>query len=141
MTTNSAAQKVQEVEKPTMTVVKPQTEKKAEVKNLQKKAEDAESTPVVQEKPKPLTIEEIKRKSEVLSRLAAKYDLLQEKRRRVENFKISHDHDSASVQVSDAHGEVFESNSPKTIGKLLEFWFAEFSEAIQETENQMREIA
>ena len=72
--------------------------------------------------PKLLTIDEIKRKNEVLRRLTAKYDTLQDKRRRVENFKISHDTDTATVTVSDATGEVFESNSPKTIGKLIEFW-------------------
>lgn len=126
-------------ETPKMTVVKPQEEKKAEVINKEK-AEDVSFTPVIQEI-KPLTIEEIKRKSEVLSRLSAKYDQLQEKRKRVENFKISHDKDSTIVSVSDSHGEIFESTSPKTIGRLLDFWFEEFSEGLKETERQMREIA
>lgn len=139
MSKNSAAQKVQEAEAPKMTVVKPQEEKKAEVIN-KTKAEDVSFSPVVQEI-KPLTIEEIKRKSEVLSRLAAKYDQLQEKRKKVENFKLSHDKDSTLVRVFDSGGEVFESSSPKTIGRLLDFWFEEFSEGLQETEKQMREIA
>lgn len=139
MNKNSAAQKVQEAEAPKMTVVKPQEEKKAEVIN-KTKAEDVSFSPVVQEI-KPLTIEEIKRKSEVLSRLAVKYDQLQEKRKQVENFKLSHDKDSTLVRVFDSGGEVFESSSPKTIGRLLDFWFEEFSEGLKETEKQMREIA
>lgn len=139
MNKNSAAQKVQEAAAPKMTVVKPQEEKKAEVIN-KTKAEDVSFSPVVQEI-KPLTIEEIKRKSEVLSRLAVKYDQLQEKRKKVENFKLSHDKDSTLVRVFDSGGEVFESSSPKTIGRLLDFWFEEFSEGLQETEKQMREIA
>jgi len=87
------------------------------------------------------SIEEIKRKSEVLSRLTAKWDNLSEKRRKVENFAISHDGDTASATIRDAHGEVFESNSPKTIGQLIEFWKSEFSEAISKVEQEMREIA
>ena len=139
MKNNAAAQTAQQVEKPTMTVVKQQEEKKAEVIN-KAKAEDVVFSPVVQEL-KSLTIEEIKRKSEVLSRLAAKYDQLQEKRKQVENFKLSHDKDSTLVSVSDSNGEVFESSSPKTIGRLLDFWFEEFTEGLKETEKQMREIA
>ena len=139
MKNNAAAQTAQQVEKPTMTVVKPQEEKKAEVIN-KAKAEDVVFSPVVQEL-KSLTIEEIKRKSEVLSRLAAKYDQLQEKRKQVENFKLSHDKDSTLVSVSDSNGEVFESSSSKTIGRLLDFWFEEFTEGLKETEKQMREIA
>ena len=87
---------------------------------------------------KVLTIDDIKRKNEVLRRLTAKYDTLQDKRRKVENFKISHDTDTASVTVSDATGEVFESNSPKTIGKLIEFWTEEFNNALAEVEKEIR---
>ena len=96
--------------------------------------------PIITEKPVQ-SIEDIKRKSEVLSRLTVKWDTLAEKRRRVENFAISHDGDTASAIVRDSQGEVFESNSPKTIGKLIEFWKAEFSEAIANVEKEMREIA
>ncbi len=100
----------------------------------------AEPTPVHIEKPVQ-SIEDIKRKSEVLNRLTVKWDTLTEKRRKVENFAISHDGDTSSAIVRDSHGEVFESNSPKTIGKLIEFWKAEFSEAIANVEKEMREIA
>ena len=56
----------------------------------------------------------------------------------MENFKISHDTDTASVTVSDATGEVFESNSPKTIGKLIEFWTEEFNGKDEESAQRMR---
>ena len=100
----------------------------------------AAPAPISEVKPV-LSIEDIKRKSEVLSRLSVKWDSLAEKRRRVENFAISHDGDTASAIIRDAQGEVFESNSPKTIGQLIEFWKAEFSEAIANVEKDMREIA
>ena len=100
----------------------------------------AAPAPIAEAKPV-LSIEDIKRKSEVLSRLSVKWDSLAEKRRRVENFAISHDGDTASAIIRDAQGEVFESNSPKTIGQLIEFWKAEFSEAIANVEKEMREIA
>ena len=105
-------------------------------------AEEAATAPAPITEVKPvLSIEDIKRKSEVLSRLSVKWDSLAEKRRRVENFAISHDGDTASAIIRDAQGEVFESNSPKTIGQLIEFWKAEFSEAIANVEKEMREIA
>ena len=105
-------------------------------------AEEAATAPAPIAEVKPvLSIEDIKRKSEVLSRLSVKWDSLAEKRRRVENFAISHDGDTASAIIRDAQGEVFESNSPKTIGQLIEFWKAEFSEAIANVEKEMREIA
>ena len=104
-------------------------------------AEEATAPAPIIEAKQVQSIEDIKRKSEVLSRLAVKWDTLAEKRRRVENFAISHDGDTASAIVRDSQGEVFESNSPKTIGKLIEFWKSEFSEAIANVEMEMREIA
>ena len=108
--------------------------------NAAPEAIQAAPAPIAEAKPV-LSIEDIKRKSEVLSRLSVKWDSLAEKRRRVENFAISHDGDTASAIIRDAQGEVFESNSPKTIGQLIEFWKAEFSEAIANVEKDMREIA
>ena len=108
--------------------------------NAAPEAIQAAPAPIAEVKPV-LSIEDIKRKSEVLSRLSVKWDSLAEKRRRVENFAISHDGDTASAIIRDAQGEVFESNSPKTIGQLIEFWKAEFSEAIANVEKEMREIA
>jgi len=152
MKNDSTARKVQEVI-PTMTITEPTAkEKTAKVINFKSSAEDAKSEPITQEvkpepteaitqevKPEPTaaitekpiqSIEDIKRKSEVLSRLTSKWDSLIEKRKRVENFAISHDGDTASAIIKDAHGEIFESNSPKTISRLIEFCKDEFSEAI-----------
>lgn len=159
MKNQATAQKVQEVI-PTMTIAEPTAkEKNAKVINFKSSAEDVKSEPITSEavaelqtqpttEPAPVieakptrSIEEIKRQSEVLSRLSTKWDELNEKRRRVENFAISHDTDTAAVRVKDANGEVFESNSPKTIGQLIEFWKVEFSEAIANVEKEMREIA
>lgn len=126
-----------------------ETEQKFLVVSMKKEQEQIKDVPITEEfypteqgkieqvKPQP-TIEEIKRKNEILRRLTAKYDVLQEKRQRVENFEISHDQDTASVTVSDATGEVFESNSPKTIGKLIEFWKEEFNSALLELEKEIR---
>ena len=127
MKQNSPAQKLEQSEKPVLQLVKSE-----ETTNEVKPTEQVKTI---------LTIDEIKRKNEVLRRLTAKYDLLQDKRRRVENFAISHDQDTASVTVSDATGEVFESNSPKTINKLIEFWKEEFNSALSEVEKEIRENA
>jgi len=162
MSKNGSAQKAQDNEfsKSHLFVVKPNTkEASAKVVNFKASAEDTasepitevieavkvpevvtEPTPIIEAKPVQ-SIEDIKRKSEVLNRLTVKWDTLTEKRRKVENFAISHDGDTSSAIVRDSHGEVFESNSPKTIGKLIEFWKAEFSEAIANVEKEMREIA
>lgn len=151
MKNQATAQKVHEVI-PTMTIVeKTAPEKTAKVINFKANAEDtaseviapeATAEPTTSVEVKPIqSIEDIKRKSEVLSRLTAKWDRLSEKRRKVENFSISHDGDTASAIIRDAQGEVFESNSPKTIGQLIEFWKAEFTEAIAQVEKEMREIA
>ena len=152
MKNQAAAQKVQDVI-PTMTIAEPTAkEKTAKVINFKSSAEDVKSEPTIPEEVKPIqteaitekpvqSIEDIKRKSEVLSRLTVKWDALNEKRKRVENFAISHDGDTAAVRVFDASGEVFESNSPKTINKLVEFWKAEFTETLENVEKEMREIA
>ena len=156
MKQNATAQKAQETNS-TLTIVEKETsEKNAKVINFQSNAVDTPSEEVKtelraeqpKEEPKEVqevkpiqSIDEIKRKSEVLSRLSAKWDNLNEKLRRIENFAISHDGDTANVIVKDAQGEIFDSNSPKTIGKLIEFWKVEFSNVIAEVEKEMREIA
>ena len=163
MKNNAAAQKAQSDDflKNHLHIVKPgATVASEKVSKLQEKAEDVQAEPIdqEQEQPKeatpiapeqaaepktiaPPTIEDIKRKAELLTRLSKKYDDLISKLHRVEDFVISHDQETASVKVRDAMNFTFESNSPKTIGKLIEFWKDEFSEAIKETEKQMREIA
>lgn len=156
MEKNGAAQNAQRNATPLTVVQNQKGENKTPIINLKKAAEEVKAEEVttqeqtkepIQEQPKtisqdkPLSIEEIKRKHEKLSRLTAKWDELTEKRRRVENFSISHDQDTATARVRDANGETFDSNSPKTISKLIEFWLDEFSEGIQKIEKELRELA
>ena len=126
MKTTSTAQKMeQKNEIPMLTVVTPEKEVKTEIH-----AEPAKTEAV---KP-PLTIEDIKRKNEVLKRLTDKYDRLQDKLRRVENFKLSSDRETATIVVTDSNGEEFMSNSQKTLVQLIAFWHDEFKQAIAEVE-------
>ncbi|MDR1981337.1 MAG: hypothetical protein LBQ39_06950 [Tannerellaceae bacterium] len=83
------------------------------------------------------TIEELKNRAVTLHLLKCKHDELNEKRKRLEKFAISHDSENASIYVTDADGEEFKSSSPKSIRRLIEFWKTEFSEAIEEIEAQM----
>lgn len=140
MKNNAAAQTAQEVEKPKMTVVKPQEGKpKAEVIN-KVGAEVVQFTPV-QEQQQVNTIEDIKRKGELLTLLTKRHDDLIAKRKRLESFAITNDNDTAEILLHDAKGENFKSHSPKAIERFIEFCKDEFTEAIKETENDMREIA
>ena len=141
MKTNSTAPKLeQKNELPVLTVVIPEKD----VQNEQKTdvTPEAPAEPAkVEEAKKQLTIEEIKRKNEILRRLVAKHEDISLKLWRIENFKISADRETATVQVTDASGEEFQSNSPKTIGKLIEFWTDEFKNALAEIEKEIRENA
>lgn len=101
--------------------------------------QDSTETKQVAE-PKALTIEELKRKSELMGRLVRKYDDLKEKHRQVENFIVSHNKDTAKIAIYDEQGEQFETNSPKTLERVLEFWLVEFSEAMQKTETEIRTL-
>ena len=103
-------------------------------------AETAPPAKVEAVKPQP-TIEDIKRKNEVLKRLTDKYDRLQDKLRRVENFKLSSDRETATIVVTDSNGEEFRSNSQKTLVQLIAFWHDEFKQAIAEVEKEIRENA
>ena len=81
MKTTSTAQKMeQKNEIPMLTVVTPEKEVKTEIP-----AEPAKTEAV---KPQ-LTIEEIKRKNEILRRLTQRYDEVSLKLFKIENFKIS----------------------------------------------------
>ena len=133
MKTTSTALKIeQKNEIPMLTVVTPEKEVKTEIP-----AEPAKTEAV---KPQ-LTIEDIKRKNEVLKRLTDKYDRLQDKLRRVENFKLSSDRETATIVVTDSNGEEFMSNSQKTLVQLIAFWHDEFKQAIAEVEKEIRENA
>ena len=72
--------------------------------------------------------------------LNQKHDSLTEKMKRLERFSIVHEKENAQIQIVDAKGEEFESNSPKSISKLIEFWKDEFKEAINEVETEIRKV-
>ena len=150
MKTTSTAQKMeQKNEIPMLTVVTPEKEVKTEapaeeVKNEANpgKAPEETAPPAKVEavKPQP-TIEEIKRKNEILRRLTQRYDEVSLKLFKIENFKISSDRETSSVFLTDANGENFQSNSPKTVQKVIQFWTDEFKNALEEIEKEIRENA
>ncbi len=107
-------------------------------KGVKPTAKAPKATAEPQAQPKILTLEEIKRKNEVLSRLMERHESVSRKLKSVENFQISHDRDTATVLVTDASGESFESNSPKTIKQLIDFWKKEFNEALTALEEEIR---
>lgn len=147
MATNATAPKLEQ--KTALKIVKSQDEK--EVKATAKKAttEKATTEKAIVKKATAekatevkatarLTINEIKRKNEILTRLTERHDRLSGKLNRLENFAISHDRELATVKVTDSRGEEFKSNSPKTIKKLIEFWKTEFNDAIAELEQEIQ---
>lgn len=95
----------------------------------------------VKEEKQVLTIDDLKNRASLMVVLSEKHSLLLEKKRSLERFAISHDKNNASILVVDATGEEFKSSSPKTVGKLIEFWKQEFAEAISEVETSLRDTA
>ena len=141
MKTNSTAPKLeQKNELPVLTVVIPEKAEQKEQKTDETPEAPAEPAKVEEAK-KQLTIEEIKRKNEVLRRLTQRYDEISLKLFKIENFKISSDRDTSSVYLTDANGESFQSNSPKTVQKVIQFWTDEFKNALEEIEKEIRENA
>ena len=141
MKANSTAPRIeQKNELPILQIVTPETEVQNEANPG--KAPEASAEPAKTEtvKPQP-TIEEIKRKNEVLRRLVAKHEDISLKLWRIENFKISSDKDTSSVFLTDSNGENFQSNSPKTVQKVIQFWTDEFKNALEEIEKEIRENA
>ena len=89
---------------------------------------------------KAMDISSIIEKAEKLHLLRKKYEELQEKRKKLDLFAISHDCDNAQLQLADAKGLTFESANPKCIKQIIDIWKIDFNSAIQETENQMRNL-
>lgn len=87
-----------------------------------------------------ITLEQLKNAAITLTLLNQKHDSLTEKMKRLERFSIVHEKENAQIQIVDAKGEEFESNSPKSIAKLIEFWKDEFKEAIDEVETEIRKV-
>ncbi|MDR2683992.1 MAG: hypothetical protein LBB53_01260 [Prevotellaceae bacterium] len=90
------------------------------------------------QKPKTPTLQELKDKSISLFHLQAKHSELTNKRRELDEFAITGDRDNAKVVITDVKGKTFQSSSPKTVGKIIEFWKDEFNAAIAETEEQIK---
>lgn len=95
--------------------------------------------PVNNEK-KEITISSIMEKAEKLHLLKKKYEELNEKRKSLDLFEISHDRDNSQMQLVDIKGLTFESSNPKCIKKVIEIWKEEFTTAIEEAEKQMRSL-
>ena len=141
MKTNSTAPKLEQKNNlPVLTVLTPEKDVQNEQKTDETPEPPAEPAKVEEAK-KQLTIEEIKRKNEVLRRLTQRYDEISLKLFKIENFKISSDRDTSSVFLTDANGESFQSNSPKTVQKVIQFWTDEFKNALSEIEKEIRENA
>ncbi len=92
------------------------------------------------EKEKEITISSIMEKAEKLHLLKKKYEELNEKRKSLDLFEISHDRDNSQMQLVDIKGLTFESSNPKCIKKVIEIWKEEFTTAIEEAEKQMRSL-
>jgi hypothetical protein len=107
---------------------------KSETKILQLPVQEGEKPAEL----KSLPIEDLKNRAIALALLNQKHDGLTEKRKRLERFAIVHEHENAQIRVTDANGEEFVSNSPKSIARLIDFWKEEFREAIEESETQIK---
>ena len=103
-------------------------------KGLEKTNQVKESIP---EKKEP-TLQELKNRATLIHLLDEKHTKLTAKRSSLDRFIIKHESENAQIVVTDANGEEFKSSSPRTIGKVLEFWKQEFDEAITEIENEIK---
>lgn len=95
--------------------------------------------PQEKETKKEPTLQELKDRATVLFLLQEKHTQLIQKRTDLERFVITHDNNRAVITVEDANGEEFTSHSPKSIGKLVEFWKEEFETAIKAVEKELIE--
>lgn len=127
LTVSKTEEKPSKVETATQTILSLTTEK------------PVQTEPVTAEKPI-VSIVTIMEKAEKLHLLTKKYDELNQKRKSLDLFEISHDQDNAQMQLADAKGLSFESSNPKCIKKVIDIWKEEFSSAIGETEKQIRSL-
>lgn len=86
------------------------------------------------------TIQEMQGKAKKMNLLSEKYDNLSYKKQDLDVFSISHDGDTAHLILTDAKGHRFESSNPVCIRKLIEIWKQTYSEALDRTENEMRQL-
>ena len=89
---------------------------------------------------KTISIGALLERSEKLHLLNKRHTTLNEKRKSLEMFEISHDNQNAQIQIVDASGQTFESSNPKCIGEVIDLWKRYFVTAIDETEVQIRDL-
>jgi len=122
------AQTTSEEKKPNLAISKTATTTQAKQEPVQ-----------MQEQTKQIpTLQQLKDRAAIVFLLQEKHTKLSEKRTSLDKFTITHEKDNATATVADMNGLEFKSSSPKTIGKLIEFWKAEFDEAISEVENELK---
>ena len=88
----------------------------------------------------PLTMSQLTERSEKLHLLSVKYNSLQEKRKELERFKISHNSNSAQMSIVDSQGLTFESSNPGSMTQVIEIWKEDFEKVIEATEKEMRSL-
>ena len=88
----------------------------------------------------PLTMSQLTDRAEKLHLLSVKYNTLQEKRRELERFNISHNSNSAQMSIVDSQGLTFESSNPGSIEQVIKIWKEDFEKAIECTEKEMRAL-
>lgn len=112
-----------------------EVQKPKEVKPKEVKPKEVKLKEVVKKEP---TVQDLKNRATIIHLLDEKHTKLTAKRSSLDTFRIKHESENAQIVVTDANGEEFKSSSPKTIGKLIEFWKAEFDEAITEIEAEIK---
>lgn len=123
---------------PVMEIVKPDQDGKKS--GLQETAVDVLPVSVTKEI-RIISLEELKRKGEMLTNLSKRHEEVSEKFKRLENFSVLHDNSTAEILMKDANGETFKSHSPEAISKYIEICKEEFKCKLADIESQMREIA
>ena len=98
---------------------------------------DEQPAPAV---PKVLTLQEYKDRAVSAFLLQKKHNELTAKRRELDEFSISSDRETCKIFVKDGMGRDFESGCKKSMKKLIEFWKEEFTNAINEVENEIKGI-
>ena len=87
-----------------------------------------------------LTMSQITERAEKLHLLSVKYNNLQEKRRELDRFSISHETDLSQMTIVDSNGLRFDSNNPGSIAQVIDIWKNDFAKAITNTEAEMRTL-
>ena len=128
-----------------VTVVIPDKKEKKEAKpkNTEAKPEavtKVEEIPVSLPQRKIPSIRELQEKAEKMHLLSERYNVLSGKKQQLEVFSISHDGETAGLYLTDAKGTSFNSSNPVCIRKLIEIWKQNYSEALEQTEKEMRTL-